>query len=111
MKLTLKILAVTIPLLIFSGQVLALKCGNRLVGIGDGKVKVFLRCGEPDFKETRERRTPINCLIDRYSYNFQICRVKIIDVWTYNFGSTRFMRELAFIDGVLEDIKLLEYGY
>lgn len=114
-----KILVMIIPLLIYSGQVLALKCGHRLIEVGDGKVKVILRCGEPDFSEIRERRVPRNCVeegyIDYYEYrsrrNYQRCHFETVDVWTYNFGPTKFMRELVFIDGVLEDINLLGYGY
>ena len=56
MKLALKKLLVIIPLVVFSGQVFALKCGHKLVGKGDGKAKVYTRCGDPDFSETRERK-------------------------------------------------------
>ena len=62
MKSALKTLIIIIPLLIFSGQTFALRCGHRIVDVGDGKAKIFLRCGAPDFSEARERRVPKNCV-------------------------------------------------
>ena len=109
----------------FSGSVMALQCGKRIVDVGDSKIKVFSRCGEPDFTETRERKYPSFCNNREYnsnrynSYNqnytnqshYQDCQIEIIDVWTYNFGPRKFMRELIFIRGNLKKINLLEYGY
>ncbi|MGE3533156.1 MAG: DUF2845 domain-containing protein [Steroidobacteraceae bacterium] len=34
-----------------------------------------------------------------------------METWVYNFGSRKFMRQLRFEDGVLVEIKILEYGY
>lgn len=117
MKTMLKTLMFVIAMITFPGQVFALKCGHRLVDIGDGKVKVILRCGEPDFRETRERGNLRNCIESGYvnddgsRQGNQNCHVQIIDVWTYNFGPRKFMKELVFVDGVLENINMLEYGY
>jgi hypothetical protein len=109
-------------LFIFSGQALALRCGSRLVDVGDRKAKILTRCGEPDFSETRERQIPANCadsgyyqdeygyINDRYN-SYQSCRIEIVDVWTYNFGRRKFIKELIFVDGVLNKINNLEYGY
>ncbi len=119
MKPALKKLIISISLVIFSGQVFALRCGHRLVDVGDRKAKVYLRCGDPDFRENRERYIPRNCndggYVDDYgyvdSYRQQNCRVEIIDVWTYNLGTRKFMRELVFVNGVLKEINSLGYGY
>ena len=126
MKLALKKLMIIIALATFSGQVLALRCGHRLVNKGDGKVKVYSRCGDPDFSEMRERYVPRNCnsgYQDDYGYfyngirymndrnNYHNCHVEIVEVWTYNFGPRKFMRELIFIGGILKEINSLEYGY
>ncbi len=106
----------------FSSQALALRCGSRLVDVGDRKAKILTRCGEPDFSETRERQIPANCadrgyyqdeygyINDRYN-SYQSCRIEIVDVWTYNFGRSKFIKELIFVDGVLKRINNLEYGY
>lgn len=114
---------------IFSDQALALRCGRRIVDIGDKKPKVLSRCGEPMYMETRERKFPSHCIdrgmsineyydingYNRYQnqrgYDYPpICNVEIIDVWTYNFGPRKLMRELFFRDGILKKIDTIGYG-
>ena len=34
-----------------------------------------------------------------------------VETWVYNFGPSKFMRKLRFEDGVLVEIKVLDYGY
>lgn len=129
MKLLLKVLLTSIPMCFFSEQTFALRCGHKIVDVGDSKSKVYIRCGDPAFVETRERSFPRNCIDSGYNndfggnpyYNrgkhnkntpyFPICHYETIEVWTYNFGSHKFMRELLFREGVLIKINLLEYGY
>lgn len=131
MKKRFKVLLFSISLLGIPEQALALRCGNKIISIGDKKPKVLARCGEPDFAETQERKYPSYCRDndyydrDEYSYNgfrysyrtprrshnYPICHFKIIDVWTYNFGPRKFIKELIFRDGYLKEINSLEYGY
>ncbi len=124
MKKRFKVLLFSIFLLGISGQALALRCGSKLISIGDRKPKVLARCGEPDFAETQERRYPSYCrdtdyyVRDEYSYrssrrlhNYPICHYKIVDIWTYNFGPQKFIKELIFQNGYLKEINNLEYGY
>ena len=131
MKNRFKVLLLSVSLLGFSEQTLALRCGSKIISIGDKKPKVLARCGEPDFAETQERKYPSYCRDtdyydrDDYSYNgfsysyrsprrlrnYPICHFKIVDVWTYNFGPRKFIKELIFRDGYLKEINSLEYGY
>jgi hypothetical protein len=105
-----KILFLFIPLMLVSVQCHALRCGNKIVNSGDSKYKILARCGEPDFVETREKFHPPGC--NGYgATGFPICHVEFIEVWTYNFGPHKFIKELVFRDGVLKDINNLEYGY
>ncbi|MCF6204174.1 MAG: DUF2845 domain-containing protein [Methylococcaceae bacterium] len=118
--MVIKKLVILLILSIFSGQALALRCGKRFVQVGAGKAKVISRCGEPLYVEQRERRFPPNCVDSRSSDYYQysneiyayppICNIELIDVWTYNFGPRKFMRELIFRDGVLKKIVILDYG-
>ncbi len=124
----------TVALLMFvmfmlvSEQSYALRCGNKLVSKGDPKPKVIYLCGEPDYKELREVPYPEHCIgrhyddvspyyQRRYGYHNRryrpnvICKYRIIDVWTYNFGPRKFMRELIFRRGVVKEINTLDYGY
>ena len=90
----------TIFLLVCSGQAFALRCGTKLVDIGDRKHKVLYKCGEPDYKDSYDQISPF------YPYP-----AEQIDVWTYNFGSNLFMQELIFRNGILRRINKLGYGY
>lgn len=133
MKHLIKILSLLV-LMFISQQVLALRCGNKLVGIGDHKPKVISICGEPDFTEFREIRFPSHCvdrgLYDDESYyyhrkyeyeynnnyhrriaNYASCQYLTVEVWIYNFGPRKFMRELVFRRGVVKEINTLSYGY
>jgi len=120
-------ISLLLAILSISEQTLALRCGRKLVDIGENKYKVAAICGEPDFKEIRTIRFPYHCT-DREYYqnetqnyyrdyiyrnhsNFTSCKYKKVDVWTYNLGPRKFMRELIFIDGVVKEINTLDYGY
>ncbi len=89
-----------------SSQTFALRCGSKLVGLGDRKHEVIRICGEPSFTDSFDEP------IVAYGYGGYQQRVtQRVDVWTYNFGQNRFMQELVFEGGVLRRINRLGYGY
>ena len=100
MKLRAVISLLTLTLLVFSGQTYALRCGNKLVNIGDRKYEVLYKCGKPDYTDY------YNQIMTYYPYT-----TEKVDVWTYNFGTTKFMQELVFRNGILRRINILGYGY
>ncbi len=112
-----KFLFLLFSLMLFSTSSHAIRCGNKIINTGDTKYKILARCGEPDFVETREKYYPPGC--NGYNYydnrygttRFPICHVELIEVWTYNFGPHKFIKELVFRDGKLKEINNLEYGY
>jgi hypothetical protein len=73
-----------------------MRCGSRLVGIGDTKSEVVVKCGPADFEDGRyeERR-------DREGRRY----VVRVDEWTYNLGKGSFLRHLTFENGSLRDIR------
>lgn len=89
-----------------------MRCGNRLISSGDTLDKVLTLCGEP---RSREHRT----IVRRPSYDlggriiyFGDGFVEVpVDVWTFNFGPNRLMRRVRFIDGLVDNIDTLDYGY
>lgn len=87
-------------LLTFSRPVHALRCGTKLIQIGDRKHRVIKYCGKPTFIDFYEKPLAV------YPYYSQI-----VDVWTYNFGPNKFMQELFFENGRLVRINELDYGY
>lgn len=56
-------------------------------------------------------RRPSYFLNGRYYY-FGDAVVEVpVEVWTYNFGPYKLMRRVRFVDGLVEEIETLGYGY
>jgi hypothetical protein len=103
----------------------AMRCGNRLVREGDHQARVAGICGEPDFKEQRNvYRSGIPAqdfsVIDHRHYSVSRSELLIhtrsivevpVEVWVFNWGPRRLMREVVFIDGRVEEVNTLGYGY
>ena len=70
----------------------SMRCGTQLVQVGDPTIELLQRCGEPDLKE----------LLNTDGL--------IVEKWTYNCGSLRFMRIITLKGGVVYRIELADYG-
>ena len=99
-----------ICLLLVIGDALAFRCGRRLVHVGDHKLDVLEKCGDPEWAEQRvalrssRLRHPYGALEEgRYEE-------VLIDEWIYNFGRRKFKQFLQFENGVLKKIEQLDYG-
>jgi Protein of unknown function (DUF2845) len=94
-----------------------LRCGSRLVSVGDGKDKVRSLCGEPTdvaFAGTVGRRGyPYYTNNDAYDYSyFGPTWVEMpVEIWTYNLGSHKLLRKLRFVGDELVEIRTDGYGY
>lgn len=90
----------------------ALRCGSRLVSTGDTRTLVRELCGEPYDVVTRSiLRRPHYDLHGRIIY-FGDGLIEVpVEIWTYNFGPYKLMRRIRFVDGLIEDIETLGYGY
>ena len=84
--------------------------------VSDGKDKVRALCGEPSSISFQGaiRRAP------RYEYGYGYNRYDYygpgvidmpVEVWTYNFGSSKLLRKLRFVGDELDDIRTDGYGY
>ena len=99
---------------------MGLRCGNRLITVGDTKSKVISECGVPDDKEewVEERimrdfhyRTTYK---NDYEWGREPFLVKTwikMEEWYYNFGRTRLIHYLRFRNGKLIKITIGERGY
>ena len=89
-----------------------MRCGNRLMTTGDPRAKVRQFCGEPADIQTRSilRRPTFNFGGRTLSYGDGYVEIPI-EIWTYNFGPYKLMRQVRFVDGMVEDIETLGYGY
>lgn len=95
---------------ILTHDAMALRCGRQLVQVGDHKLDVLDRCGEPQWTDQRmgargsRLRHPYGALeLDQFE---QI----LIDEWVYNFGPRKFKQYLYFENGILKKIDNLDYG-
>lgn len=79
----------------------SLRCGSRLVALGDSTVKVLDVCGEPLAREVLGSRT-LHYRVRRGGF---IETTEVVERWTYNAGRTGFRRELTFSGGDLIDIE------
>jgi hypothetical protein len=89
-----------------------MRCGSKLLGNGDPRAKVREFCGEPTDIQTRSiLRRPIFHFGGRIlSYGDGYVEVPV-EIWTYNFGPYKLMRQVRFVDGLVEEIETLGYGY
>lgn len=90
----------------------AMRCGSRLVTHGDTRSAVISICGEPNEVETRSiLRRPTYSLNGRVVY-FGDGYVEVpVEIWTYNFGPYKLVRRVRFVDGRVEEIETLGYGW
>jgi len=106
----------------------SIRCGVRLITVGDFKARVLAECGAPDHVEVWEEERVYRFshhpgyygIYDSYEYRsrnyeggqpYRIKKLVIIEEWTYNNGPSRFMDHLRLENGVVKEIKSGDYGY
>ena len=118
-KMHLVFLTLLFLLLIFAGSFSVFagsgfRCSGRIISVGNAQDFVLDKCGEPTSVKKRTERLG-GGFIQRYPESHEelnyIIRERQIEVWTYNLGSTQFIRYLTFRDGKLVAIKTGGYGY
>jgi hypothetical protein len=78
-----------------------LGCQSGLVRIGESKLEVLSKCGEPAGKSTSEQRIP----------GSRPPSYVTIEEWTYNFGPRDFIHTLEFQGATLKAIKRGDRGF
>ncbi len=131
LKQSVLILAIFITMLSltsFNAAASSLRCGVRLITIGDYKDRVLSACGEPDHVEVWEEErvygfrhhpryygVPDNYEYvhpaDRYGQPYRIRKLVIVEEWTYNHGPSRFLDHLRLENGIVRSIASGDYGY
>ena len=97
-----------------SGIALAdgMRCGNKLVVEDDSIDKVRTLCGEPTEISRREILQRPSYVRNGRVYYIAGDMVQVpVEMWTYNLGPNKLMRRLKFVDGRLQEIETLGYGY
>jgi hypothetical protein len=88
----------------------AFKCGQELINIGDDKMEVLLKCGEPSFSELTSLESGRRYGEDlRFGSNSRRTTY-FVEKWFFNCGPHQFIRILTFRNGRVRDIELGYYG-
>jgi hypothetical protein len=90
----------------------SLRCDNKLALKGDSRMEVRAKCGEPG--DVVHSTLALRTTAARYNRMFIAEEAAIIvpvEIWTYNFGPNRFMYRLRFVNGVLEGLESMGYGF
>lgn len=88
-----------------------LRCENHLVDIGDSSSRLTQYCGQPLQVERFNARVPIRTY-DRFRDEYIVEYVnEPYEIWTYNFGSQRFLMHITIRKGVVTEIESDGYGY
>ncbi len=115
-------------LLHINADAASLRCGVRLITVGDYKARVLAECGEPDHVQVWEEERIYGFrhhpryygVYDNYEYvypddrsapPYRIRKLVIVEEWTYNHGPTRFMDHLRLENGIVRHINSGDYGY
>ena len=91
----------------------SMRCGARLVRAGDRKDTVRTLCGEPTSVSLAGVQTAPRYFYGPYDYSyFGPGWIEVpVEVWTYNFGSSKLLRKLRFVGDNLDYIWTDGYGY
>lgn len=90
-----------------------MRCGSRIVSDGDGKDKVRALCGEPTSISLVGIQSAPRYYYGPYDYSYfgpGLIEVPV-EIWTYNFGSSKLLRKLRFVGDELDEIRTDGYGY
>ena len=88
----------------------AFKCGQQLINIGDDKMEVLLKCGEPSLSELTSLESGRRYGEDlRFGSNSRRATY-FVETWFYNCGPHHFIRILTFRNGRVRDIETGFYG-
>jgi len=80
----------------------SMSCGNRIVGTGDTKAEVLIKCGEPVLlKEKVGEKSVYVKLSDSWWKSSTVT----VERWTYNPGYGKFLRILTFEGDILVKIE------
>jgi hypothetical protein len=115
------ILAALIAAAVVVNPAEAMRCGSRLVSEGDPRDKVLADCGPPASVEAWDEEQyeyfgrPPNPRqykeFERYGNSYRVRALVRVEVWTYNYGPSRFIDYVRFENGKVRSIESGGYGY
>ena len=90
-----------------------MECGNRLITEGDSLAKVAALCGNPSqVDHTSILRSASAGRVNGQWMQSNGVQIEIpVEIWLYNLGPDKLMRQIRFEDGRVVKIETLDYGY
>ena len=108
-------------LIAWAGTAQAMRCGSRLISEGDPGDKVVTECGQPTsvdgWEEERydyfDRLPPANRYreFERYGNAYRVRAFIRVEIWTYNYGPSRFLDYVRLENGIVRKVYSGGYGY
>jgi hypothetical protein len=99
----------------------AMRCGSRLISEGDPRDKLLNECGPPTDVEAWDeeaykyfdRPPPSNLYreFERYGNAYRVRAFVHVEIWTYNYGPSRFIDYVRLENGIVRRIFSGGYGY
>jgi hypothetical protein len=99
----------------------AIRCGSRLISEGDPKEKLVNECGPPTYVEIWEEEryylydAPPSSRrhreFERYGNAYRVKAIVRVELWSYNYGPSRFMDYVRIENGYVSRIYSGGYGY
>lgn len=91
-----------------------MRCGNKLILVGDSMAAVRAYCGRP---AAIQHSLMVNTTTERVggrevSQSHTAGAAVPVETWTYNRGPRKFLMTVRFVDGSVVSVKTLsQYGY
>jgi hypothetical protein len=91
--------------LVAQAQADSISCDRGIVSSGDSAVDLLLKCGEPEWKDTRTEE-----LDEWFGGDARRRTYVTVEDWSYNFGPTQFMRIVTLRNSVVVSVRTGSYG-
>ena len=105
MKSLILIILLVIGLNPFQAYADSISCDEGIVSSGDTAVDLVMKCGQPEWKDSRTEK-----IVDKSDKDIKRKTYITIEEWTYNFGPSRFLRIVTLRNGVITEIGTGKYG-
>ena len=109
--LYLVLILVSLSLEAFGPQASNLRCGSRLVNVGDTTGRLIDYCGQPARVEKNEIRKPVETWDAQLQRNVTTYEIQPYQIWKYNFGPSRLTSTITVQNGAIQGIQSGGYGW
>lgn len=109
MKLPISITVAAILVLLSSHAVAGMRCGTKLVSIGDHFNRVEEICGQADATYPMSDKVYYRKIFNGFE-EVGVAEQVRVDMWVYHLGENSFRRNLYFENGILVKVELGKRG-